>query len=125
MFLQQLVKIARNVRRVAVKDWCIAHSYLPRVRHDDDLRCEVLAPSRRLVLRVRRDVPTPDVLDGDVSDVEPDVVTRLRLRERLVVSLNRLHSDSTPHGANRIIDRASGRPSQHAQQGRSQSQRSF
>ena len=47
------------------------------------------AASRRLVFRVRRDVATPDVLDGDVPDVEPDVVSRLRLGERLVLGLNR------------------------------------
>ena len=63
---------------------------LPRVLHDDDLHREVLAPSCRLVLRVRRDVATPDVLDRDVPDVEPNVVARLHVREHLVAHLNRL-----------------------------------
>ena len=56
---------------------------------DDGLRREVLADSRSLVLRVGRDVATADVLDSDVTDVETDVVPRLRLRQSLVVHLNR------------------------------------
>ena len=54
MLRQQLVKLARNVRRVAVSDRCVALPDPPRVRHDDDLRSEVLDARHRLVLRVRR-----------------------------------------------------------------------
>ena len=75
---------------MAVKDRRVALPDLTRMSHDDDLRREVLTASRRLVLRVRRDVATPDVLDRDVPDVEPDVVARLHVREHLVVHLNRL-----------------------------------
>ena len=86
--LLQLVELARNVRRVAVKDHRVAFADLSSVRHDDNLGLEdVVAGPCELVLRVRRDVATPDVLDNDVPDVEPDLVTRLRLGERLVLGL--------------------------------------
>ena len=65
--------------------------------HDDDLPRELLAVSRGLVLRVRPDVLMLGVLDSDVPDVEPDVVTQLCLGQRLVARLNRLALDSTPH----------------------------
>ena len=44
-----------------------------------------------VVLGVRADRSTTDVLDGDVLDVESNVVSGDSLRERLVVHLHRLH----------------------------------
>ena len=46
--LQQLVLIARNVRRVEVSDMRGALPDLPMVLHDAEMRCEVLAASHRL-----------------------------------------------------------------------------
>ena len=44
-----------------------------------------------VVLAVSSDVATTDVLDGDVLDVEANVVTGESLGQRLVVHLNGLH----------------------------------
>jgi hypothetical protein len=55
------------------------------------LSSEVGNANGGLVLAIGGDVATPDVLDGDVLDVEADVVAGSRLRQRLVVHLNRLH----------------------------------
>ena len=109
---------------MAVKDRRVALTIPPGVRCDDDMCREVLAASRTLVLRVRRNVATPDVLDRDVADVEPDVVTRLRLRECLAVHLNSLVL--RPDTARRKQDHRPGLQDafQHAQQGQTQSQRS-
>ena len=59
------------------------------VQHDD-LRGEVGDSRGGLVLRVRGDVSTLDVLDRDVLDVEADVVSGGRLGEGLVVHLHGL-----------------------------------
>src|SRR3989475_817978 len=56
---------------------------------DDDLRGEGLRDRRRVVRR-SRDVAPAEVLFVDPADVEADVVARLRLRDLLVVHLDRL-----------------------------------
>ena len=61
------------------QDRRVAFADVVSVRHDVDLSREVLTARRRLVLHDRRHVATPDVLDGDVTDVEPNAVARLRL----------------------------------------------
>ena len=50
---------------------------------------EVLALLGRVVLGVRGDVATTDFLDGDVLDVEADIVAGQGLGKRLVVHLHR------------------------------------
>ena len=53
------------------------------------LSVEVLAFPGWVVLRVRGDVSTTDFLNGDVLDVEANVVTGKSLGKGLVVHLNR------------------------------------
>lgn len=55
------------------------------------LSCEVAGLLGRVVLCIGRNVPTSNILDGNVLDVEPDIVTRDGLCKRLVVHLNGLH----------------------------------
>ena len=55
------------------------------------LSSEVLGSLSGVVLRVRGDVSTTDILDGDVLDVESDVVSGESFRERLVVHLDGLN----------------------------------
>ena len=106
MLLQQFVELAYNVRRVAVKDERVALPDLALVRHDDGLRRGALAPSLMLVLRVRRDIATPDVLVSDVTELNPMLSPGVASWR---VSID-LHMDSTPRGAKRIVMPASGRP---------------
>ena len=67
------------------------------VEHDD-LGGEVLHSARRLVLGVGGDVAPLDVLDGDVLDVEANVVAGDGLGQRLVVHLDGLDLGGELHG---------------------------
>ncbi|GET87561.1 elongation factor 1-alpha [Leishmania tarentolae] len=82
---------ARDVARVAVQHRRVAVADLAGVVQHDHLRREVGGLLRRVVLRVTAHVPTADVLHRHVLHVEADVVAGLRLRQLLVVHLDRLH----------------------------------
>merc|ERR1719433_1299560 len=70
-------------RRVSVAD-------LARVIEDNDLGSEIRNSGCWLVLGVGGDISSLDVLDGDVLDVEANVVSGNSLGERLVVHLHGL-----------------------------------
>ena len=55
---------------------------------EEYLSVKVLALFGRVVLGVRGNVATTDFLNGDVLDVETNVVTGKSLRKRLVVHLH-------------------------------------
>ena len=63
---------------------------LIRVVQDDNFSGERINFFSRIFLGVRTDVTTTDILDGDVLDVETNVVTGLALSELLVVHLDGL-----------------------------------
>merc|ERR1719452_122396 len=88
--LLDLGKLACNVSGVAIKDGTVAVGDLSGVVEDNDLGGEVGHTRGGLVLRVRRDVSSLDVLDGDVLDVEANVVSGNSVGERLVVHLHGL-----------------------------------
>ena len=73
---------------VAIKDGAVAVGDLSRVVEDNDLGGEVRHTGGGLVLGVRGDISSLDVLDGDVLDVEANVVSGDSLGEGLVVHLN-------------------------------------
>ena len=90
---------------VAIQNWRVAVSDLTGVVQDDNLdkvikessrsndeylSSEGLSASSRVVLGVRGNITSSNILNGDVLDVEANVVTRESLRERLVVHFNRL-----------------------------------
>lgn len=76
---------------VAVEDGRVTVADLTGVVEDDDLSGEGLDTRGGVVLGVTSDVTTADILDGNVLDVEANVVTRDTLLELLVVHLNGLH----------------------------------
>jgi len=88
--LQELSKLAGNVGSVAIQDWSVTGTNLTRVVEDNDLGVEGLGTLWRVVLGVTSDVTTANFLDGNVLDVESDVVTWETLNELLVVHLNGL-----------------------------------
>merc|ERR550534_1332108 len=88
--LLDLSKLASNVSGVAIKDGAVAVGDLSGVVKDDDLGGEVSHTRGGLVLGVGGDVSSLDVLDGDVLDVEANVVSGDSLGEGLVVHLHRL-----------------------------------
>lgn len=88
--LEELREFAGNVGSVAVEDWRVTGTNLTRVVQDNDLSVERVAALRRVLLGVTGDVATTDFLDGNVLDVEADVVTGETLGKLLVMHLNGL-----------------------------------
>merc|ERR1719360_222417 len=89
--LLEFGELAGDMGSVAIEDWGVAVSDLTRVVHDDDLSGEGLGLLGGVVLGVGGDVSSSDVLDGNVLDVESDVVTGAGLWEGLVVHLDGLN----------------------------------
>merc|ERR1711951_185971 len=87
--LEDLLEFAGDVSGVAIHDRRISVLDLTGVVEDNDLSVEVLALLGWVVLRVGGDVATTDFLDGDVLDVEANVVAGKSLGEGLVVHLHR------------------------------------
>ena len=75
---------------VTIKDGAVAIRDLSRVVEDNDLGGEVRHTGGGLVLGVGGDISSLDVLDGDVLDVEANVVSGDSLGEGLVVHLHGL-----------------------------------
>jgi len=88
--LQKLTELASNVGSVAVEHWCVTGTNLARVVENDNLSVERVGALGRVVLGVTSDVATTDLLDGDVLDVETDVVSWETLGKLLVVHLDGL-----------------------------------
>lgn len=85
-----LGELAGNVGGVAIEDWCVTSADLTGVAHDDNLGEEGVGATGRVVLGITTDVTALDVLDGNVLDVEANVVTRGGLGDGLVVHLDGL-----------------------------------
>ncbi len=64
--LQELRKLARNMRCVAIEDGCVASANLTGVVEDNHLGVERGSLLGGVVLRVRGDVTTANFLDRDV-----------------------------------------------------------
>jgi len=78
------------VSGVAIQDWRVSVGHLSGVVQDNDLSGEVLDSGGRLVLGVRGDVSSLDVLNRHVLDVKSNVVSGGSLRERFVMHLHGL-----------------------------------
>jgi len=88
--LHELRELASNVGSVAIEDGSVASTDLTGVVEDDDLGVERIGTLGRVVLGVASDVSTTNFLNGDVLDIEADVVTRETLDKLFVVHLNGL-----------------------------------
>jgi hypothetical protein len=88
--LEKFGELAGNVGSVAIKDRSITGANLTRVVKNDDLGVEGFSTLGWVVLGVTADVSTTDFLDGNVLDVEADVVTRKTLNELFVVHFDGL-----------------------------------
>lgn len=91
---------------MAIEDGSVTSTDLTRVVEDDDLGVERSGLLGRVVLGVGGDVSTADILDGDVLDVEADVVTRVTLLELLVVHFDGLDFSGDVRGGE-VDDHAS------------------
>jgi len=88
--LKKLRELASNVGSVAIKNWSISSTDLTWMVEDDDLSVEGLGALGRIVLGITANVATTNLLDGDVLDVEADIVTRKTFNELFVMHFNRL-----------------------------------
>ena len=84
------VELASDVGGVAIEHWRVAIADLTGVVHHDNLGGEVLSVVGGVVLGVGSDVASLDILDGQVLDVEANVVAWDGLRDLLVVHLDGL-----------------------------------
>jgi len=99
-------EFTRNVGSVAIKDRGVSVGDLSRVVHDDDLCLERRNSGSRSGLRVGGDESTAKILDGNVLNVESNVVTRGCLSERFVMHLNGLNfSDNSGRSKARVDTR--------------------
>jgi len=92
--LDQLSKLAGNVGSVTVKHWSITSTDLTRVVEDDDLSIEGSSLLGGVVLGVGSNISTTNILDGNVLDVETDVVSGKTLNKLLVVHFDGLDFSS-------------------------------
>lgn len=81
-------EFAGNASGVAIQDRDIAGTDLTGVVEDDNLSIERSGLLSRVVLGVRGDTSTVNILDRNVLDVETGVVTRLTGLKLFVVHLN-------------------------------------
>jgi hypothetical protein len=88
--LEKLGELAGNVGSVAIKDWGVSGTDLTRMVEDNDLGVEGLGTLGGILLGVTADVSTANLLDGDVLDVESDIVTGDTLDKLLVMHLDGL-----------------------------------
>lgn len=88
--LEKLGELAGDVGGVAIEHRGITGSDLTGMVEDDDLGVERLTSLGRVILGVTGHVTPTDLLDGNVLDVEADVVTWETLRKLFVVHLNGL-----------------------------------
>jgi len=87
-FLEKFREFAGDVSGVAIQNWGVTFADLTRVVKNDDLSVEAEGFFGGVVLRVGGNVTPSDVFDGDVFDVETNVVTWLSFWDGLVVHLN-------------------------------------
>lgn len=76
---------------VAIEDWSVTGTDLTRMVEDDNLSVEGLGTLGGVVLGITANVSTTNFLDGDVLDVESNVVTWETLDELFVMHLDGLH----------------------------------
>jgi len=97
--LEKLREFAGDMSGVTVEHWSVTSTDLTRVVQHDDLSIERIATLGRIVLGITANVPSADFLDGDVLDVEADVVAWETLCEGFVVHFNRLDFSSDVGGS--------------------------
>ncbi len=97
--LEELGELAGNVGSVAIEDGCVTSTDLTGVVEDNDLGVERLGTLGRVVLGVTGNVTTTDLLDGDVLDVEADVVSGDTLDKLFVVHFDGLDFSGDTSGS--------------------------
>jgi len=94
----ELLELASNMASMAIKDGSVTILDLTWMVEDDDLSDEHIGIRARVVLGVRSDVTSLDILDGQVLDVETNVVTGKGSLDLLVMHLDGLDLSGDVHG---------------------------
>jgi len=76
---------------MAIQDWGISSTNLTGVVEDNDLGIERVAALGGIILGISADVSTTDFLDGNVLDVESNVVSGKTLKQGFVMHFNTTH----------------------------------
>jgi len=88
--LLDLIKLASDMSGMAIQDWSVTVSDLTWVTKNDNLSVESFTFGSGINLSIRSDVTSLELFDGEVLDVETNVVTWDSLWELGVMHLNRL-----------------------------------
>src|ERR1051325_8491814 len=88
--LNKLRELTGDVSGVTIQDGSVTSTNLTRVVQDNDLSSERGSLLSGVVLGVRGDVTTTDILDGNVLDVETNVVSGKTFGESFVMHFNGL-----------------------------------
>jgi len=94
----KLLELAGNMAGMAIKDGGVAVLDLTWMVEDDDLSDEHLGVGGGVILGVRSDITSLDILDGQVLDVEADVITGGGSLDLLVMHLDGLDLSGDVHG---------------------------
>jgi len=94
-----LGELTGDMGGVAIEDGGISVSDLTGVVHDDNLGAEHSGISAGVFLGVRADISSLDVSDGQVLDVETNIVTGSGLIDGLVMHLDGFDLSGDVHGA--------------------------
>ena len=94
-----LCELAGNMASVAIEDGCVSVLDLSGMVEDDDLSDEHFGVSAGIVLGVGSNVTSLDILDGQVLNVEADVITGEGSLDHLVMHLDGLDLGGHVHGA--------------------------
>jgi hypothetical protein len=89
--LEEFGEFAGDVGSVAIQHWSVSSTDLAGVVKDDDLGVERLGTLWWIVLGVTSNITTANFLDGNVLDVEADVVTWKTFDELFVVHFDGLN----------------------------------
>jgi len=95
----ELFEFASNVSSVAIQDWRVAGTDLTGVVEDHDLGEEIFGILSGIVLGVRADIASLDILDRQVLDVETNVVTRGGLVNLFVMHFDGLDFSGGANGS--------------------------
>jgi len=81
-------ELASNMASMAIEDWSVTVHDLTWMVHDDNLSLEELGVHSWLSLGVGSDVSSLDILNGEVLDVETNIVSWNSFSDRLVMHLD-------------------------------------
>jgi hypothetical protein len=102
--LDDIGEFAGNVSSVAIQHWGVSVGDLSRVVHDDNLGLEASGRRGGVGLGVGSDESTSEILDGNVLDVETNIVTGAGLSEGLVMHLDGLDFGDNHGGGEHGMD---------------------